>query len=121
MVHWADGGETSLENTVLLCRVHHRLVHEGGWGVESWGKGRAAFRDPRGSVHYDRGWEHVARLRRSRPADLTGALVEENRRQGIDPDAWTPSARWKREADIPLGILCRATEATLSADGSAQP
>jgi 5-methylcytosine-specific restriction endonuclease McrA len=31
LVHWADGGETDLENLVLLCRPHHRIVHEQGW------------------------------------------------------------------------------------------
>ena len=30
IVHWADGGTTSLDNLQLLCRRHHRGVHEGG-------------------------------------------------------------------------------------------
>jgi hypothetical protein len=30
-VHWVDGGATSLEGLVLLCRVHHVAAHEGGW------------------------------------------------------------------------------------------
>jgi hypothetical protein len=32
--HWAEGGETTLENTCLLCDRHHTLVHEGGWRTE---------------------------------------------------------------------------------------
>jgi hypothetical protein len=32
--HWADGGETRLDNLVLLCRHHHRLQHEGGYRIE---------------------------------------------------------------------------------------
>jgi hypothetical protein len=32
--HWADGGETKLDNLVLLCRRHHRGVHEEGFCVE---------------------------------------------------------------------------------------
>src|SRR6266566_4259643 len=31
LVHWINGGPTDLDNLVLLCRRHHRMVHEGGW------------------------------------------------------------------------------------------
>ncbi len=31
--HWADGGATRLDNLVLLCRRHHRAVHEGEFGL----------------------------------------------------------------------------------------
>jgi len=29
--HWADGGKHVMDNLVLLCRRHHRKVHEEGW------------------------------------------------------------------------------------------
>lgn len=29
IVHWADGGATSLENMRLLCRKHHTMIHDG--------------------------------------------------------------------------------------------
>jgi hypothetical protein len=29
--HWLHGGPTDLSNLALLCRAHHRAVHEGGW------------------------------------------------------------------------------------------
>lgn len=45
--HWADGGETSLDNLVLLCRRHHHLVHEGGFSCEKSVDGEIRFRDQR--------------------------------------------------------------------------
>ena len=44
--HWADGGETALSNLVLLCRRHHRLVHEGGFGVHKKPDGEIWFSYP---------------------------------------------------------------------------
>ena len=32
--HWSNGGETSLNNLMLLCTRHHALVHEGGFRIE---------------------------------------------------------------------------------------
>ena len=31
--HWIDGGETCLENLVLLCSAHHRLLHHGAYHI----------------------------------------------------------------------------------------
>jgi hypothetical protein len=108
-VHWADGGETSLANTVLLCSFHHRLVHEGGWQVAWIKKGEAAFRDPRGSLH-------VAGRGQYRPpkeSRLLATLVRVARQRGASPDGRTLWPRWTREADIPDGVLFRAYEASL--------
>ena len=48
--HWADGGETSLENLLEQCRFHHRLLHEGGFSCERQADGKIVFRDPQGRV-----------------------------------------------------------------------
>jgi Domain of unknown function (DUF222)/HNH endonuclease len=47
--HWAQGGETTIENLVLLCRRHHRLVHEGGFAVKRNADGRLGWTAPDGS------------------------------------------------------------------------
>jgi hypothetical protein len=38
IIHWARGGPGNLPNLILLCRYHHRLVHEGGWQVIKTGR-----------------------------------------------------------------------------------
>jgi Domain of unknown function (DUF222)/HNH endonuclease len=44
--HWSDGGPTCVENLVLLCRRHHRAVHEGGWRLALAPDGRWAVQPP---------------------------------------------------------------------------
>ena len=43
ITHWADGGATKLENLVLLCRRHHRLVHEEGYSLTLDAEGQPQF------------------------------------------------------------------------------
>jgi hypothetical protein len=48
--HWIDGGPTSLENLLLLCGHHHRLVHAGPWRVELEPGGNVGFLPPPGAT-----------------------------------------------------------------------
>jgi len=41
--HWSKGGETNLDNLLILCRRHHRLVHERGYSVHIADDGEAQF------------------------------------------------------------------------------
>jgi len=73
--HWAHGGETRLDNLVLLCRRHHRLVHEGGYLVERVSESELRFRDPCGGPILD--------APRPPPGGLD-TLLERNRSLRID-------------------------------------
>jgi hypothetical protein len=48
--HWAHGGPTTLSNLTMLCRRHHRAVHEEGYQVERRADGELRFRRPNGDV-----------------------------------------------------------------------
>jgi hypothetical protein len=79
--HWAQGGETSLENLVLLCYQHHRLVHEGGYTVEG---------DPARGLRFRNRYGVVWPLAPPRPPpghadDLRG----QNQAHGLEIDADT--------------------------------
>jgi hypothetical protein len=46
--HWAHGGPTTLSNLALLCRRHHRAVHEDGYQVDRQSDGTLRFLRPDG-------------------------------------------------------------------------
>ena len=62
VVWWEHGGRTDLDNLVLVCSFHHRLVHEHGWSLK---------RDPDGTVRWSgptgRGTELVLGRRAKQP------------------------------------------------------
>jgi hypothetical protein len=47
--HWANRGETKLKNLITLCGFHHRLVHEGGYGLRRTDDGVFIFTRPDGT------------------------------------------------------------------------
>jgi Domain of unknown function (DUF222)/HNH endonuclease len=46
LVHWLHGGPTDLPNLALVCRAHHRAVHEGGWRLGRGPDGRLVATPP---------------------------------------------------------------------------
>ena len=95
--HWAQGGETSLDNLVLLCPFHHRLVHEGGFDVQRDGDGAFRFVSPQG-------WT-------VRPPPPPGpsspdVIVGRNDTLGLAIDGKTATARWDGQpVDYDQGIM----------------
>ena len=88
--HWANGGETSLDNLVLLCRQHHRLVHEGGFEAERIEDGTIRFTRPDGRVITEQ-------------PELPGARVVDAMRKFLNSESGQPidAADWV----IPEGVI----------------
>ncbi len=99
--HWADGGETSLRNLVLLCRKHHRAVHEGGVRVCLDVEGKVAFFAPSGRVLADvpsrpRSDGHDRPIRPKRRLDA-------ETRSGL-PRHRLGAAKWARDSQVPWEV-----------------
>jgi hypothetical protein len=76
--HWVDGGPTRLDNLMLLCRRHHRVVHEGGFTLE---------REPDGTVvcfdQYGRALETAPPSPRIDVADPLAPVTQRLAAQGV--------------------------------------
>lgn len=86
--HWAHGGETTLDNLVLLCTRHHRFVHEGGYTIEDDPESGLRFRNRHGVV-----WPTAPPRP---PPGKVAELVAGNDQQGLDlgPDTLRLSWGW---------------------------
>ena len=123
--HWADGGETSLRNLVLLCRRHHRRVHEDGWKICSDKVGQVVFFTPTGKA--------LGQVPRPSATPMTnevasaasvafGAAVSPadagGRSTGAGGSATWAAQRWRHDRDVPWSVEAAAWEA-LEGAGSA--
>lgn len=101
--HWANGGKTKLSNLVTLCRLHHRLVHEGEISIEKTaGGGGWRFLHPDG--------RHFEVIRCSDPPEYHWNDLERTHAElGIHIDSDTAATRWRGERmdyDLGVWVLC---------------
>jgi hypothetical protein len=89
--HWANGGPTRLDNLALLCRRHHRAVHEEGYEVTRDADGTLCFNTPTGRPIPDVPPPPAV------PSDPTQTLVEAHRARGLAIDARTGCPSWLGE------------------------
>jgi hypothetical protein len=92
--HWLHGGPTSLDNLVLLCAWHHRLLHEAGFSATLSADGELEVRTPAGALLP----AHPA-LATDRPIVEWRAGADEWHGDRDDPevDEWTTMPSWDGE------------------------
>jgi hypothetical protein len=90
-VRWrSKGGPTILDNLILRCRFHHRLVHEYGYQLGRGPDGEVRFYDVQGRQLYDRS----AVVDSAAPRDLSLVNAEE----GVTVTPTTISPRWEGDS-----------------------
>ena len=89
--HWAQGGPTTLSNLALLCRRHHRAVHEEGYQIARLPDGALEFRRPNGWLLPEVPPPAAV------PADPVGALEARHAAQGLRLHARTACPGWLGE------------------------
>ncbi|HYD49684.1 MAG TPA: DUF222 domain-containing protein, partial [Terriglobales bacterium] len=100
--HWANGGETKLGNLVTLCDFHHRLVHEGGYGLAVTDDGLFAFTRPNGKRVEENGAQcfsgNISRLRPSYGGFEESLRIHMlNREANLKITADTGRCQWRGE------------------------
>jgi hypothetical protein len=89
--HWANGGPTTLSNLALLCRRHHRTVHEEGYTIAPGPDGVFQFRRPDGRPLPD------VPAPAPVPSDPVASLQAENTGHGLAITARTSCPLWLGE------------------------
>jgi 5-methylcytosine-specific restriction endonuclease McrA len=89
--HWAAGGPTTLSNLAMLCRRHHRAVHEEGYRVERLPDGELEFRLPTGRLLPQVPPPPVV------PGDVADRLRARHDADGLRLDAHTATPHWYGE------------------------
>ena len=104
--HWAHGGETALDNLVLLCRRHHRAVHEEGFRVVLGAAGEVRFVRPDGRPLPEA--PPLPAVTGAPLAPVAARLTQAGVR--IGPHTATPAWRGERlDVDWAISVLWRPT------------
>jgi Domain of unknown function (DUF222) len=93
--HWARGGETRLDNLLLLCGRHHRLVHEGGYAVDE----HMRFYDPWG--------RRIPRVWKPPPGDAA-ELLRSGRAGPIGPSTCATGTGEPMDVDLAVDTVLSA-------------